>query len=296
MVSNVSSQISSPPLKLIPLFKFNIGLSSPLTPTPLLSTLVVKTSITCDMSDIQCSILMAHIQSHEWKFLSPLKMQRTKSSVGRERRKKSRLLCAQDDGSHVYSPYLANSSMCRAYHLPMTETQRLTEVNWQFNFDHTTFLIYIWITLWLHQMTFLPPPKKEKGERKKKKNKVRIHFGWTWKFSLSLRLPCTSIYRLIIQSENENWSLEHLYLNKEREADYECSKCNFYYTSIILLLITDSFSLCSSSKTRLYSIHVHTGAKEKLARLFEMFNLWGSGGGDTSVCWKDVLQKLKYTF
>ena len=170
MVSNVSSQISSPPLKLIPLFKFNIGLSSPLTPTPLLSTLVVKTSITCDMSDIQCSILMAHIQSHEWKFLSPLKMQRTKSSVGRERRKKSRLLCAQDDGSHVYSPYLANSSMCRAYHLPMTETQRLTEVNWQFNFAHTTLLIYIWITLWLHQMTFLPPPpKKEKGERKKKK-------------------------------------------------------------------------------------------------------------------------------
>merc|ERR1712035_30019 len=84
--------------------------------------------------------------------------------------------------------------------------------------------------------------------------------------SPSLSLPCTSIYRLIIQSENENWSLKHLYLNKEREADYECSKCNFYYTSIILLLITDSFSLCSSSKTRLYSIHVHTGARKGIGK------------------------------
>lgn len=52
-----------------------------------------------------------------------------------------------------------------------------------------------------------------------------------------------------------------MYLNKEREADYEFSKCNFYYTSIILPLITDSFSLCSSSKTCSYSIHVNTGTK-----------------------------------
>lgn len=91
-----------------------------------------------------------------------------------------------------------------------------------------------------------------------------------------------------------------MYLNKEREADYECSKCNFYYTSIILLLITDSFSLCSSSKTRLYSIHVHTGAKEKLARLFEMFNLWGGwgvgGGRYIRLLERHVPQKLKYTF
>lgn len=152
-----------------------------------------------------------------------------------------------------------------AYHLPMTEMQRLTEVKWQFNFDHTTFLIYIWITLWLHQMNFW---------QKKHKKKTRSEYILAeLESSPSLSLPCTSIYRLIIQSENENWSLKHLYLNKEREADYECSKCNFYYTSIILLLITDSFSLCSSSKTRSYSIHVHTGGKKKLARLFEMFNL-----------------------
>lgn len=65
-----------------------------------------------------------------------------------------------------------------------------------------------------------------------------------------------------------------MYLNKEREADYECSKCNFYYTSIILLLITDSFSLRSPSKTRLYSIHVHTRAEKESAGLFEMFHLF----------------------
>lgn len=54
-------------------------------------------------------------------------------------------------------------------------------------------------------------------------------------------------------------------------------KCNFYYTSIILLLITDSFSLCSSSKTRSYSgMHKRKGGgvkKTKLAGIFEMFNL-----------------------
>lgn len=244
------------------------------------------------MSDIQCSVLMAHIQSHEWKFLSPLKMQRTKSSVGSGRRKKRDDYYVHKMMDHTYALLISPTAVCAAHiTYQWRGRERLTEVNWQFNFDHTTFLIYIWITLWLHQMTFIPKKKERKGGKRKKKNKVRIHFGWTWKFPLSLRLPCTSIYRLIIQSENENWSLKHLYLNKEREADYECSKCNFYYTSIILLLITDSFSLCSSSKTRLYSIHVHTGAKEKLARLFEMFNLWGGGGwggGDTSVCWKDM--------
>lgn len=101
---------------------------------------------------------------------------------------------------------------------------------------------------------------------KKKKKPRSEYISAELESSASLSLPCTSIYRLIIQSENENWSLKHLYLNKEREADYECSKCNFYYTSIILLLITDSFSLCSSSKTRSYSIHVHTGAKKGIGK------------------------------
>ena len=179
---------------------------------------------------------------------------------------------------HTYALLISPTAVCAAHiTYQWRGRERLTEVNWQFNFDHTTFLIYIWITLWLHQMTFIPQKKgKERGKKKKKQgqNTFRLNL----KVPLSLRLPCTSIYRLIIQSENENWSLKHLYLNKEREADYECSKCNFYYTSIILLLITDSFSLCSSSKTRLYSIHVHTGAKEKLVRLFEMFNGGGVGG------------------
>lgn len=187
------------------------------------------------------------------------------------------LLCAQDDGSHIYSPYLANSSMCCTYHLPMTEMQWLAEVKWQFNFDQATFLIYIWITLWLHQMTF---DKKEKRGKKTRSEYISVEL----ESFPSLCLPWASIYCLIIQSENENWSLKHLYLNKERGADYECSKCNFYYTSIILLLITDSFSLCSSSKTRSHH-HMHTGAKKELARLFEMKCLiYVIGGGGTSSC------------
>ena len=42
--------------------------------------------------------------------------------------------------THIFSPYLANSSLYWTYHLPVTETQRFTEVKWQFNCDHTTFL------------------------------------------------------------------------------------------------------------------------------------------------------------
>lgn len=160
----------------------------------------------------------------------------------------------------VYTPYLANSSTYCTYHFTAAH-----EVQLRSNFDHTTFLFYIWITRWLHQMNF--------QKRKRKKSRSQ-YISAELESSPSLSLPCTSIYHLIIQSENENWSLKHLYLNKEREADYEFSKCNFYYTSIIPLLITDSFSLCSSSKTCSYSIHVHTGTKKILAWLCETFKLW----------------------
>lgn len=109
-------------------------------------------------------------------------------------------------------------------------------------------------------------------DKKKKKRQGQNTFRLNLKV-LSLSMPCASIYHLIIQSEN--WGLKNLYSNKERGADYECPKCNFYYISIILLLITNSSSLFSSSKARLYS-HVHTAAKKKLV----MFNLlgWGEGG------------------
>lgn len=138
------------------------------------------------------------------------------------------------------------------------------------NGNLTLIILHVWFTFeslydcirWLFFF-------KEKGGKKQGQNTFQLNL----KVVPSPSQSCTSIYCLIIQSENENWSLKHLYLNKEREADYECSKCNFYYTSIILLLITDSFSLCSSSKTCSYSIHVHRGGKKKLARLFEMFNL-----------------------
>lgn len=124
------------------------------------------------MSDIQCSVLIAHIQSHEWKFLSPLKMQRTKSSVGSGRRKKRDDYYVHKMMDHTYALLISPTAVCAAHiTYQWRGRERLTEVNWQFNFDHTTFLIYIWITLWLHQMTFIPKKKERKGEKKKKKTR-----------------------------------------------------------------------------------------------------------------------------
>lgn len=197
---------------------------------------------------------MAHIQSQRWKL--PLSWRcSTKSSCpcisGEQEGKKTWLLCAQNDGSHVYSPYLANSRYVTAH---ITYQWQRCNALQKSNGNLTLIIVHFWFTFeslfdcirWIFDTQ-----KKPRSE----------YISAELESSPFLGLPCTSIYRLIIQSENENWSLKHLYLNKEREADYECSKCNFYYTSIILLLITDSFSPCSSSKTRSYSIHVHTEGK-----------------------------------
>lgn len=151
-------------------------------------------------------------------------------------------------------PYLANSSIYCAYHLPMTEMQRLTEVKRQFNFDHTAFLIYIWIILWVHQMNFWPK-KKDQGQ-----NTLRLNLKVLPLLACHALQFTVSLFK--VKMKIGAWSI---YIwTKRGEADYECSKCNFYYTSIILLLITDSFSLHSSSKTHSYSIHMHTGGDKEI--------------------------------
>lgn len=147
----------------------------------------------CDVAEWHAILhLMAHTQSQGWKCSSPkdaAQSHRVRASVEQEE-KKSWLLRSQDDGSHIYSPYLASSSMPCTYHLPMTEMQRLTEVKWQFHFDHSTFLIYIWITLWLHR----------RNVWHKEKPKVRIHFSWTRKLSRS-----SPAMLFILQSHYSKW-------------------------------------------------------------------------------------------
>lgn len=185
---------------------------------------------------------------------------------------------------HTYIPLILPTAVCTA-HITY-QWQRCNGLQ-KSNGNLTLIILHFWFTFeslfdcirWLF------------GKKKKKPRSEYI--SAELESSASLSLPCTSIYRLIIQSENENWSLEHLYLNKEREADYECSKCNFYYTSIILLLITDSFSLCSSSKTRSYSIHVHTGAKKGNWQGYLKCLIYG---GYIRLLKRNVLQTLKYMF
>lgn len=207
-----------PPLfKMIPPFKFNT----------FSSTLVLKNLHHRGQAD----------NTPSDGFSLSLKRYHTKysaSAVSRRREKKKVLLCAQDDGSHMYTSYLANSSMYCAYYLPMTANWSQTAISLWSN------SITIWITLCMHQMKFWR--KKKKHKAKQGQNTFQLNL------KVALLLACHALHlsRLIIQSENENWSPKHLYLNKDRAADYECSKCNFYYTSIILLLITDSFSLSLS--------------------------------------------------
>lgn len=162
MVSTVSSQILIPPFKMIPLFKFNT------CSCPRFSTLVLQKH--CHVTWVTCKTPFDSSHTKPGLQILSLLMIRHKVVVSTHQwwargRKRAWLLCAQDDGSHVYSPYLASSSVCCTHHSPVTQTQRLTEVKWQFNFDHSTFLIYIWITLWLHQMTFWPKRKKKRKEK-----------------------------------------------------------------------------------------------------------------------------------
>lgn len=128
-------------------------------------------------------------------------------------------------------------------HISLTQWQRCCSLQKSNGlFDHTTFLIYIWIRLWLHQMFFFSLSLSLHLSEKEKQKKTRSeHVLTELESSESFSSACPSIYHLIIQREKENWCPKHLCLNKGREADYECSKSNFYYTSIILLLIRDSF-------------------------------------------------------
>lgn len=176
------------------------------------------------------------------------------------------IMCTRWRITHI--PVISPIAACTVYiTYRMTEMQWLREVKWQFNFDHTTLLIYIWINLWLHQMNFQWKWKKMKTPRSE--------YISTDLEAVPPSLPAPSLqFTVSLFKVKMKIGARSICIWTKRESDYECSKPNFYYTSIILLLITDSFSLCSSSKTHSYSIHVHTREKKKLARLSAMFNLW----------------------
>lgn len=141
MSRTASSQSSVPPFKLISLFIFNIDFS------PHFHISSKKPNL---MWHEWHAILhlMAYIQSQEWIYSPPYRY-RTKSSKQEE--KKTRLLCAQDDGSHIF--LLSCQQQCCTYHLP-NDRDACSSQKSNGLFDHTTFLIYIWIRLWLHQMVY----------------------------------------------------------------------------------------------------------------------------------------------
>lgn len=143
--------------------------------------------------------------------------------------------------------------MICAYHPSMTEM--LTEVKRQF-------------LVWSHCICDLHLNQNLNFWSKKIKKKIKGDQGQNLFYPNSQVLPlkaCRALQFTVslftVKMKIGAWSI---YIwTKRREADYECSKCNFYYTSIILLLITDSFSPYASSKTWLYTIHVHTSGVMK---------------------------------
>lgn len=128
------------------------------------------------------------------------------SYISREQGKNT-WLCVREDGSHVSVIWtIAACSVYITYW--MEEIQWFRKVKWQFNFDHNTSLISIWIHLWLCQIhfSFLKYEITRSGFQP-------VLCCW---FPHTAWSGCTSIYHLIIQNEKWNWSPKHLYLNKRR--------------------------------------------------------------------------------
>ena len=150
----VSSHILIPPCKWISLFQFNIS-------PPQFATLVPQTPITWVTRTPSDGSY-----TKQWvDCLSSWNIPHKVIWAGGEK-KRDFYVHKMTDHTNIYiyiSPYLANSRMNCAYHLAMTEMQLHVKVKWKFNFDHTPFLIYIWITLWLHQRTFWQKKKRKWG-------------------------------------------------------------------------------------------------------------------------------------
>lgn len=167
------------------------------------------------------------------------------STVQQEKRRW--LLCTLDDRSHIYPPPLS----CQQQYVELispandrdAEAYRSQMAIWLWSYCNCDLHLNRSLTVsdefWL---------KKDQGQNT---------------FKLNLKVPplaaCHALqFTVSLFKVKTKIGARSIYIwTKRREEDYECSKCNFYYSSIILLLITDSLSLCSSSETRSCSIHAH---------------------------------------
>lgn len=115
---------------------------------------------------------------------------------------------------HTYIPLILPTAVCAA-HITY-QWQRCNGLQ-KSNGNLTLIMPHFWFTFEspFDCIRWLLTKKKKKGEKKTRSEYISLEL----ESFPSFRLPWASIYCLIIQSENENWSLKHLYLNKERGAD-----------------------------------------------------------------------------
>ena len=105
---------------------------------------------------------------------------------------------------HTYIPLILPTA---ALHISLTQWQKCCSSQKSNGlFDHTLFLIYIWIRLWFHQLFFFHPLSPHFSGKEKQKRKTRSeHILTELESSESFSSACPSIYYLIIQ--REKWKL-----------------------------------------------------------------------------------------
>lgn len=259
---------------------------------------VPNTSITRDTSDVHFSIWWSHVTQKAKKGdESPSLLGDTSQSRAQEDgKKRSRLLCEQGDRSHAYSPFisptasghspppcisLTNDRDAMARRSQMAIWLRSRHVS-DLHLNHALIASDDFLT-------------KKKEKEKQGQDTVGLNLEAPPPAPTLPSLPtspphtppppppplsaCHELqFTVSLFKVKMKIGARSICIWTKREGSrLWMFKCNFYYTSIILLLITDSFSLCSSSKTRSYSrMHKRKKGgrkKTKLARIFEMFNL-----------------------
>lgn len=99
------------------------------------------------------------------------------SAESRRRGGKKLIMCTR--WRITRTPLIWPTAVCT---VQITYQWQLSEVKWQFSFDRATFVISIWITLWMHQMKFL----KREIEREREKNQGQNTFELNLKVALLL--------------------------------------------------------------------------------------------------------------
>lgn len=127
------------------------------------------------------------------------------------RRKETRLLCAQDDGSHIF--LLSCQQQRCTYHLT-NDKDAAAHRSQMASLIIPRFDLHLNQTLIASDGVF--PPHFFLGIKSTKEKTRSEHVLTELESSDSFSRSCPSIYHLIIQRENENWCPKHLCLNKER--------------------------------------------------------------------------------